>query len=188
MVFGDVEFYFIITYCILFLFGFIMNIMSLYQLIRERVKMKIHSRMNLLLINLAVADLVVCQKTIFIFIGFGTIPGYPVSTANRNCLDLHCVLGVIRINVQTNGFPQDGWLLPLWLHHDGHIHWQTHGYYVPHGTQVTMKTVLNTSSPTNIQTEEAKDTCDAGGCLGVSSPLHPSSDLQLPPDPPLRPS
>ena len=122
MVFGDVEFYFIITYCILFLFGFIMNIMSLYQLIRERVKKKIHSRMNLLLINLAVADLVVCQKTIFIFIGFCTIPGYPVSTSNRNCLDLHLVLGVIRINVQTNGFPQDGWLLPLWLHHDGHIH------------------------------------------------------------------
>ena len=118
---------------------------------------------------------------------FLDIPGYPVSTANRNCLDLHLVLGVIRINVQTNGFPQDGWLLPLWLHHDGHIHWQTHGYYVPHGTQVTMKTVLNTSSPTNIQTEEAEDTCDAGGCLGVCSPLHPSSDLQLPPDPPLRP-
>ena len=67
MVFGDVEFYFIITYCILFLFGFIMNIMSLYQLIRERVKKKIHSRMNLLLINLAVADLVVCQKKHFHF-------------------------------------------------------------------------------------------------------------------------
>ena len=76
---------------------------------------------------------------------FLDIPGYPVSTANRNCLDLHLVLGGIRINVQTDGFPQDGRLLPLWLHHDGHIYWQTHGYYVPNGTQVTMKRVLNTS-------------------------------------------
>ena len=127
MVFGDVEFYFIITYCILFLFGFIMNIMSFYQLIRERVKKKIRSRMNLLLVNLAVADLVVCQVNkqisfILLLPWFLDIPGYPVSTANRNCLDLHLVLGGIRINVQTDGFPQDGRLLPLWLHHDGHIY------------------------------------------------------------------
>ena len=153
MVFGDVEFSFIITYCILFLFGFIMNIMSLYQLIRERVKKKIHSRMNLLLINLAVADLVVCHQTNFIILllpWYLDILGYPVSTSNRNCLDLHLVLGVIRISVHPDGFPQDGRLLPLWLHHDGHIHWQTLGYYVPNGTQVTMKRVLNTLSPINI--------------------------------------
>lgn len=76
MVFGDVEFYFIITYCILFLFGFIMNIMSFYQLIRERVKKKIRSRMNLLLINLAVADLVVCQQTNFIYLTPSLVFGY----------------------------------------------------------------------------------------------------------------
>ena len=35
---------------------------------RERVKKKIHSRMNLLLINLAVADLVVCHQTNFVIL------------------------------------------------------------------------------------------------------------------------
>ena len=54
------------------------------------------------------------KKNVFIFIFFvHTIPGHPVSTTNRNCLDLHLVLGVIRISVHPDGFPQDGWILPL---------------------------------------------------------------------------
>ena len=59
MVFGEAQVISIITYAILFVFGLTFNTISLYQLISDRVKIKVRSKMNLLLIHLAIADLVV---------------------------------------------------------------------------------------------------------------------------------
>ena len=42
-----------------FVFGLTFNTISLYKLVSDRVKIKVRSKMNLLLIHLAIADLVV---------------------------------------------------------------------------------------------------------------------------------
>lgn len=59
MVFGEAQVISIITYAILFVFGLTFNTISLYKLVSDRVKIKVRSKMNLLLIHLAIADLVV---------------------------------------------------------------------------------------------------------------------------------
>ena len=59
---GTDRFIAIITNGTLFLFGLILNSASLMQLIRERLMMNVRTKMNLLLIHLALADLVVCIK------------------------------------------------------------------------------------------------------------------------------
>ena len=59
MQFGQAQIIAITSYSIMFSIGFVLNTISLYQLLVERLKRKNRNRMNLLLIHLAVADLMV---------------------------------------------------------------------------------------------------------------------------------
>ena len=59
MLVGETQILNILSYSILFIFGFCLNSVSLIQLVRERVRKNGRSRMNLLLIHLALADLLV---------------------------------------------------------------------------------------------------------------------------------
>ena len=59
MLVGETQILNILSYSCLFIFGFCLNSVSLIQLVRERVRKNGRSRMNLLLIHLALADLLV---------------------------------------------------------------------------------------------------------------------------------
>ena len=59
MRFGEAQIMAITAYSIMFIIGFVLNSMSLYQLLMERLTRKNRTRMSLLLIHLAVADLMV---------------------------------------------------------------------------------------------------------------------------------
>ena len=59
MRFGEAQIMAITAYSIMFIIGFVLNTMSLYQLLLERLTRKNRTRMSLLLIHLAVADLMV---------------------------------------------------------------------------------------------------------------------------------
>ena len=59
MVPGDKETLSILVCSLLLLLGVTTNTVSLYQLVSERVRTNVRSKMNLLLIHLAVADLLV---------------------------------------------------------------------------------------------------------------------------------
>ena len=59
MKFGEAQIIAIAAYSIMFIIGFVLNIISLYQLLVERLMKRNRNRMTLLLIHLAVADLMV---------------------------------------------------------------------------------------------------------------------------------
>ena len=59
MKFGEAQILAITAYSLMFIIGLKLKSISLYQLLRERMKRKNRNRMNLLLIHLAVADLMV---------------------------------------------------------------------------------------------------------------------------------
>ena len=59
MKFGEAQIIAITAYSIMFIIGFVLNIISLYQLLVERLMKRNRNRMTLLLIHLAVADLMV---------------------------------------------------------------------------------------------------------------------------------
>ena len=63
MVFGEAQILSISVYVILFIIGLVFNSLSLKQLLEERIKRKVKSKMNLLLIHLAIADLMVREYT-----------------------------------------------------------------------------------------------------------------------------
>ena len=63
MRFGEAQIMAITAYSIMFIIGFVLNSMSLYQLLMERLTRKNRTRMSLLLIHLAVADLMVTILT-----------------------------------------------------------------------------------------------------------------------------
>ena len=58
-IFDEPEIISLAIYSVFFLFGLTTNGLSLFQLVKERVKTKIRSKMNLLMIHLAVADILV---------------------------------------------------------------------------------------------------------------------------------
>ena len=64
MRFGEAHVIAIIAYSIMFIIGFILNNISLYQLLMERLMRKNRTRMSLLLIHLAIADLMVRMSRI----------------------------------------------------------------------------------------------------------------------------
>ena len=59
MVFGEANIAAISLYFLMFSVGLTTNSLSLYKLLRARLKLKDRSRMTMLLINLAVADMMV---------------------------------------------------------------------------------------------------------------------------------
>ena len=59
MKFGEAQIIAITAYSIMFIIGFVLNTISLYQLLVERLMKRNRNRMTLLLIHLAVADLMV---------------------------------------------------------------------------------------------------------------------------------
>ena len=59
MKFGEAQIIAITTYSIMFIIGLVLNTISLYQLLMERLVKRNRNRMSLLLIHLAVADLMV---------------------------------------------------------------------------------------------------------------------------------
>ena len=59
MKFGEAQIIAITAYSIMFIIGLVLNTISLYQLLVERLMKRNRNRMTLLLIHLAVADLMV---------------------------------------------------------------------------------------------------------------------------------
>ena len=82
MIFGEAQIIAITAYSIMFIIGLVLNSISLYQLLMERLVRRNRNRMSLLLIHLAVADLMV---------------------SNNECLDLYHVK-----NNQNHTFPATG--------------------------------------------------------------------------------
>ena len=82
MIFGEAQIIAITAYSIMFIIGLVLNTISLYQLLMERLVRRNRNRMSLLLIHLAVADLMV---------------------SSNECLDLYHVK-----NNQNHTFPVSG--------------------------------------------------------------------------------
>ena len=62
MIFGEAQIIAITAYSIMFIIGLVLNSISLYQLLMERLVRRNRNRMSLLLIHLAVADLMVSSN------------------------------------------------------------------------------------------------------------------------------
>ena len=67
MKFGEAQIIAITAYSIMFIIGFVLNTISLYQLLNERLMRRNRTRMSLLLIHLAIADLMVSMIRIKLF-------------------------------------------------------------------------------------------------------------------------
>ena len=122
MVPGDKETLSILVCSLLLLLGVTTNTISLYQLVSERVRTNIRSKMNLLLIHLAVADLLVLNKNSIQSISLNSAPGDIVPAPHGDSVVLHAAVGGIWPGLQGGRLPEDGRVPPLRLHHDGHLH------------------------------------------------------------------
>ena len=92
------------------------------------------------------------------------VSGDPVTGSSRDSLEHHSFLESRWYHLQGHGLLQNHWLLPLWLHHDGHLPWPPvchHGPLVPH-----------------LQHQAHQE--DAGHCLAGCPALCSTTELCIP--------